>query len=413
MSKNAERVLYVYEEWSSPTPSLMGTLFVEFLRGEETCSFSYDSNWLKKNEGIILDPNLFPYEGRQYIGEGKRQFGIFLDSSPDRWGRTLLKRKEALLASKEGRKAKSLSEIDYLLGVEDETRMGAIRFKLDPNASFLASSSSPVPPLVRLRELEEASYQYEAQEGSAESWINMLLSPGSSLGGARPKANVKDPSGDLWIAKFPSRHDEFDAGAWEYVAHGLAKMCLINVPEAKLMKFSPRGSTYLCKRFDRVQSKRIHFASAMTLLGKEDGQSGEASYLDLLEFIMENSCMPMKDAKELFRRLVFNLVIKNTDDHLRNHGFILEGKAWRLSPCFDVNPNPEGTHLSLNVSESDNSLNETLALETSSYYGLDKTEAEEIIEFTKNQVKKNYVSLALEAGINASSIKAMSKAFEG
>ncbi len=326
MRKSNEKAIYVYEEWSSLTPVLMGTLFVEYLRGEETYSFSYEPNWLKNNEEISLDPNLFPYEGRQYIPEGKRQFGIFLDSSPDRWGRTLLKRKENLTASKENRKVKTLTEVDYLLGVEDETRMGAIRFKLDPSGPFLAQSSFSVPPLVRLRELEDASYRYEEEDESNERWVSMLLSPGSSLGGARPKANVKDPEGNLWIAKFPSRQDEFDSGAWEYVAHELSKMCGINVPEAKLMKFSPRGSTFLSKRFDRIQDRRIHFASAMTLLGKDDGESIESSYLDLLGFIMENSCRPKEDAKELFKRLVFNIAVKNTDDHLRNHGFILTRK---------------------------------------------------------------------------------------
>ncbi len=390
----------------------MGTLFVGYLRGEETYSFSYEPNWLKNNEEISLDPNLFPYEGRQYIPEGKRQFGIFLDSSPDRWGRTLLKRKENLTASKENRKVKTLTEVDYLLGVDDETRMGAIRFKLDPSGPFLAQSSFSVPPLVKLRELEDASHRYEGEGESDERLVSMLLSPGSSLGGARPKANVKDPKGNLWIAKFPSRHDEYDIGAWEYVAHELSKMCGINAPEAKLMKFSPRGSTFLNKRFDRIKDRRIHFASAMTLLGKNDGESIESSYLDLLEFIMENSCRPKEDVKELFKRLVFNIAVKNTDDHLRNHGFILDEKGWRLSPCYDVNPNPEGTHLSLNISETENDLNMELALESAPCYGLKKDQAKEIVETILKTVKANYASLARNIGISDSSIKAMSKAFE-
>ena len=390
----------------------MGTLFVEYLRGEETYSFSYEPNWLKNNEEISLDPNLFPYEGRRYIPEGKRQFGIFLDSSPDRWGRTLLKRKENLTVSKENRKVKTLTEVDYLLGVDDETRMGAIRFKLDPSGPFLAQSSFSVPPLVKLRELEDASHRYEGEGESDERLVSMLLSPGSSLGGARPKANVKDPKGNLWIAKFPSRHDEYDIGAWEYVAHELSKMCGINAPEAKLMKFSPGGSTFLNKRFDRIKDRRIHFASAMTLLGKNDGESIESSYLDLLEFIMENSCRPKEDAKELFKRLVFNIAVKNTDDHLRNHGFILDEKGWRLSPCYDVNPNPEGTHLSLNISETENDLNMELALESAPCYGLKKDQAKEIVETILKTVKANYASLARNIGISDSSIKAMSKAFE-
>lgn len=412
MKKNNEKVIYVFEEWSSITPVLMGTLFVEYLRGEETYSFSYEPNWLKNNEEISLDPNLFPYEGRRYILEEKRQFGIFLDSSPDRWGRTLLKRKENLTASKENRKVKTLTEVDYLLGVDDETRMGAIRFKLDPSGPFLAQSSFSVPPLVKLRELEDASHRYEGEGESDERLVSMLLSPGSSLGGARPKANVKDPKGNLWIAKFPSRHDEYDIGAWEYVAHELSKMCGINAPEAKLMKFSPRGSTFLNKRFDRIKDRRIHFASAMTLLGKNGGESIESSYLDLLEFIMENSCRPKEDAKELFKRLVFNIAVKNTDDHLRNHGFILDEKGWRLSPCYDVNPNPEGTHLSLNISETENDLNMELALESAPCYGLKKDQAKEIVETILKTVKANYASLARNIGISDSSIKAMSKAFE-
>lgn len=268
-----QKTIFVYDDFSSDQPILMGSLYVNVIKGGESYSFEYDKEWLKKTGlKITLDPELMPYSGRQYPS-GKNIFGLFADASPDRWGRILMNKRERILAEKEGRKPSKLHDSDYLLGVYDETRMGGIRFKADPEGPFLSDDKeTAAPPWATLRTLEEASRNFESDEsGLPEKWLNQLIKPGSSLGGARPKATVVDTTGQLWIAKFPSKHDENDTGAWEMVVHNLAVLCGLNVPEAKLEKFSSLGSTYLIKRFDRVLNKRVHFASAMTLLGKTDG----------------------------------------------------------------------------------------------------------------------------------------------
>lgn len=286
------------------------------------------------------------YNGRQFVPLDKAMFGFFADSCPDRWGRVLMKRREAAQAKKEDRKPRELREIDFLLGVYDESRMGALRFKLEENGPFLSDDKGmATPPWANLRTLEEAARAFDKDENALdEKWLKQLIGPGSSLGGARPKATVQGIDGALWIAKFPSKHDEVDSGAWEMVTHDLAVMCNLDVPEAKLEKFSKLGSTFLVKRFDRDGEKRIHFASAMTMLGKTDGASGSdgTSYLDIASFIKSNGAAPNKDLKELWKRIVFNMAVSNTDDHLRNHGFLLTSDGWRLSPLYDVNPSLYG-----------------------------------------------------------------------
>ena len=410
---NKQKTIFVYDDWSREFPVLMGRLYVQFSRGEEVFSFEYENSWLKNNNTLILDPDLSFYGGKQYVFGKKKQFGLFMDSEPDRWGRMLLKRRENVIAKREGRAAKSLTETDYLLGVEDFTRMGALRFKTEENGEFLAyNEDMTVPPVTRLRELEAASLAYEKDsELLNDKWVKLLIGPGSSLGGARPKANVEDLDGSLWIAKFPSRNDEYDSGAWEYVVHELAVRCGLNVPQAKIIKFSDFGSTFLVKRFDRAGTKRIHFASAMTLLGKSDGESNECSYLDLLEFLTSYGSRVKEDAIELWKRMVFNLAVKNTDDHLRNHGFILEKDGWRLSPLYDVNPNPDGTHLSLNITENDCSLDYGLALDTAKYYGITRAEAEKYVRETKTIISEEWQSIAKKVGLRESSLKYMQSAF--
>ena len=344
------KTIYIYECWSSDQPLLMGCLYVDILRGKESCSFEYDEKWLKTHPGqFFLDPDLQLYRGRQYAPMDKALFGIFADSCPDRWGRMLMRRREAILAAREGRKPKQLTETDYLLGVYDESRMGALRFSLQVGGPFLSCDSDmATPPWVALRELEAASLAFEQDEDTLnDRWLRQLLAPGSSLGGARPKATVRASDGTLWIAKFPSKQDEQNTGAWEQVAHELARICGLNVPESKLTSFSDAGSTYLVKRFDREGMKRIHFSSAMSLLGQTDGAS-DSSYLDLVDFITQAGASPRKDLAELWKRIVFSMAISNTDDHLRNHGFLLTEKGWRLSPMYDVNPVPYGETLSLN-----------------------------------------------------------------
>ena len=409
------KTIHVYESFNSSESNLMGRLYVGEGKGSDNFSFEFDSEWLSvHNMGITIDPELQPYVGRQYP-INKSIFGIFADSSPDRWGRVLMQRRERIYADKEGRKPRKLTDSDYLLGVYDETRMGAIRFKDDENGPFLSDDKeTAVPPWATLRTLEEASRNFENEENLLnEKWLNQLLKPGSSLGGARPKATIRDTTGELWIAKFPSKNDEFNTGAWEKVAHDLAKLCSLNVPESKLETFSKLGSTFIVKRFDRDRDKRIHFASAMTILGKTDGASSSdgSSYLDIAGFIKSNGVSPKKDLKELWMRIVFSMAISNTDDHLRNHGFILTKQGWELSPLYDVNPTPYGDELALNVNSDDNSISIDLAIESAHHFGLSVDEATEIANNITTTVRDNWEKLATKYGLSRGAIEYMRPAF--
>ncbi|MDD6744298.1 MAG: type II toxin-antitoxin system HipA family toxin [Roseburia porci] len=414
MTVNQKRI-FVYDDFSTEQPVLMGSLYVNVIKGGESYSFEYDKDWLRKTGlTLTLDPELMPYSGRQYP-TGKNIFGLFADASPDRWGRVLMNKRERILAEKEGRKPSKLYDSDYLLGVYDETRMGGIRFKANQEGPFLSDDKeTAAPPWATLRTLEEASRNFENDEtGLTEKWLNQLIKPGSSLGGARPKATVVDTKDQLWIAKFPSKNDENDTGAWEMVAHDLAALCGLNVPEAKLEKFSPLGSTFLIKRFDRMGSKRVHFASAMTLLGKTDGASAAdgSSYLDIAAFIKSYGAQPKKDLGELWKRIVFNMAVTNTDDHLRNHAFILTDKGWILSPLYDVNPVPYGDELSLNVDEEDNSISIDLAVQTAVRFGISKSDAEVQAEEILKIVRDNWEKTAARYGLTRRQIEEMRPAF--
>ena len=411
-----QKRIFVYADWIDNGPKLIGTLYAEVLRGKEMFSFSYDKAWLIEPENnYYLDPSLSLYEMRQFAPKNLPNFGIFSDSCPDRWGRLLMKRREALLAREERRKPKQLLESDFLLGVHDQARMGALRFALEEGGPFLANDTRlSTPPWTTLRNLEAASYAFEQDESGMEAkWLNQLLAPGSSLGGARPKATVLAPDGSLWIAKFPSKHDEYNAGAWEKVVHDLAVKCNLNVPAAKLETFSKNGGTFIVKRFDRDGDKRIHFASAMTLLGKTDGASASdgSSYLDLVSFIKSKGAAPKEDLRELWKRIVFSMAVSNNDDHLRNHGFILTDQGWRLSPMYDVNPNIYGDNLSLNVSQFDSRISFSLALETAKYYGLEMSEAIDIIDEIKTIVHECWQQVAIGHGLSLSAIEYMRPAF--
>ena len=410
-----EKTIFVYDDFSMQNPALMGILYVNSLKGGESYSFEYDKEWLKKTSlKITLDPELMPYSGRQYPF-GKTIFGLFSDSSPDRWGRVLMNKRERILAGKEGRKPAKLYDSDYLLGVYDETRLGGIRFKTESNGAFLSDDKeTAAPPWASLRTLEEASRNFENEDTAlSEKWLNQLIRPGSSLGGARPKATVIDPKEQLWIAKFPSKNDENDSGAWEMVTHDLAEICGLHVPEAKLEKFSNLGSTYLVKRFDRILNKRVHFASAMTLLGKTDGASAEdgTSYLDIAAFIKSYGAQPKRDLIELWKRIVFYMAVSNTDDHLRNHAFIFTENGWELSPLYDVNPIPYGDELSLNVDEEDNSINIDLAIEASVRFGISKTDATTYAKNILSLVQENWEKRAMALGLSRRLIEEMRPAF--
>lgn len=411
-----ERTIYVYENWSEEEPVLIGRLYVSLVRGKEQFAFEYDHSWLVSDfANYLLDPDLLLYNGRQYAPMDKALFGVFADSCPDRWGRLLMKRREAVQARKEARKPKALWESDYLLGVYDKSRMGALRFKTEEDGVFLSGDEElATPPWTTLRTLEAASLGFENDEsGLEERWLKQLLAPGSSLGGARPKATVQDEKGNLWIAKFPSKHDEVNSGAWEKVVHDLAELCGLNVPEAKLETFSKNGSTFLVKRFDRDGDKRIHFASAMTLLGKTDGASGNdgSSYLDLVSFIRQNGVTPEKDLRELWKRIIFNMAVSNTDDHLRNHGFILTKSGWKLSPLYDVNPVPYGDMLSLNVSMDDSSISIELAVSVAKYFDIDEEDAIKLANEIKAVVRNNWERLARDNGLTRGACEYMKPAF--
>lgn len=406
--------IFVYAHWvEMPEPQLMGTLTVSRTKGRSVFAFAYAPSWLDGHHAQTLDPHLQLYSGPQYLPGDKHNFGLFLDSSPDRWGRVLMDRREALMAKAEARKPNKLFEEDYLLGVYDQHRMGALRFKTTADGPFLNDNKGyAAPPWTTLRELEAASLQLEKgalKDGEALRWINLLLAPGASLGGARPKASVQDEKGELWIAKFPSVRDAVNIGAWEMVACQLAAKAGIRVSKAEVKKFNSDHHTFLAQRFDRQGTGRLHFASAMTLLGHQDGDAG-ASYLELVEFIQRQGANVSADLEELFRRIVFNIGIKNVDDHLRNHGFLLTPKGWTLSPAYDINPVYYGTGLTLNISETDNSLDFGLARSVAPYFRLKDAQAVAIIEQVRN-IRKSWSDLASSLGISRSEQEMMEPAF--
>jgi serine/threonine-protein kinase HipA len=352
------REVVVCADWEGlPGPTVMGTMAVTRARGHDVVAFDYDGAWLASAAARVLDPALRLHAGPQYPGQALPSFGVFLDSSPDRWGRTLLDRREAWRARQAGRAPVALRELDYLLGVHDRHRLGALRFRIGDGPFLDDDDALASPPWTSLRELEAASLALE-RDGAEDDpaygrWLGLLIAPGRSLGGARPKASVLDPEGQLWIAKFPSADDAHDTGGWESVVHTLAGRAGVVVPEARRQRFGSRHHTFLSRRFDRTAAgRRRHFASAMTLLQRRDGEV--ASYLELADVVITQGARAPADLEQLWRRIVFNMCVSNVDDHLRNHGFLLEPKGWALAPAYDINPVPTGDGLTLNVSETDN-----------------------------------------------------------
>ena len=409
-----KRDIFVYFDHNTcRDPLLLGVLTAQFTRGKELFSFSFDSNVLSTSDFPQLDPDLQFYAGPQFTS--KSNFGLFMDSSPDRWGRKLMQRRESFRAKRANEKSRTLLESDYLLGVYDETRMGALRFRLTPDGNFQNDDQiMAAPPWTQLRELEDACRHLETEDAKNEheKWLSMLIAPGSSLGGARPKANCCSADGNLWIAKFPSHHDEANIAAWEYTVTRMARDAGIDVPECRLEKFSRYGSTFLAKRFDREGKSRIHFASAMTLLGKTDGNNADdgCSYLDIAQFITQYGANPQEDLPELWRRIAFSVAISNTDDHLRNHGFLLTQQGWRLSPAYDINPNADGQGLSLNISDVDNALDFELVMEVAPIFRLTRDNANKMLSKIKETVSQ-YRSYAGRAGIAQSEQERMASAF--
>lgn len=393
----------------------MGTLHRQNTRGAEIYSFEFDDHWLERNDALALDPDLLPVPGRTYPPAKRTQFGIFMDSAPDRWGRTLLQRREAMLAVTEKRPARTLTEWDYLLGVHDLSRLGALRFRADAQAPFLDNSTAnAAPPLTSLRELQGAVRALEEDTGDdaqVRSVLDQLLVPGSSLGGSRPKASVIDEHGRLCVAKFPSRQDEWDVGAWEGIAHRLASKAGIRVPEARTLRFTADGHTFISRRFDRTANGgRLAFVSAMTLLQRTDGERN-ASYLELVDLLQSRGARTQLDCEELFRRVVLGICISNTDDHLRNHGFFVEPTGLALSPAFDINPNPNRGPLSLAIDEANATPSLEVARTAGPMYGLRKERVDEVI----SEVRSAVASWRTEAeglGISRREQEMMSRAFQ-
>ena len=366
----------VYADWEEfGQPVLVGVLRQSMVRNHEHFSFRYDDAWLLSEHACTIDPELSLFQGEQY-SSGQDNFRTFLDSCPDRWGRTLMQRREAVLARQEDRPRRRLTEVDYLLGVHDTYRMGALRFKKVETGSFLNDLDElAAPPLTSLRELEQAARRIQEPDSDDDPdiarWLGMLISPGSSLGGARPKASVIVGEDELWLAKFPGREDDYDVVGWEYLTYLLALEAGIVMASAKLQKFTSAHRTFLTRRFDRSQESRIHFSSAMTQLGYYDGRADGASYLEIAEFLTRSGGNVPEDLPQLWRRILFSVAVSNTDDHLRNHGFLLTPGGWVLSPAYDINPNPAGpAGLTLNIDEVDNSLNIDLVMSVAPYFQL-------------------------------------------
>lgn len=413
--KKVNRTLYIYFDDAYATqPALVGTLESQLLRGKEVFSFAFAEEWLRSARCRMLDPELQLYAGRQYLTEGKSNFGVFLDSTPDRWGRVLMERRESIRAEQEQRLRRTMYETDFLVGVHDETRMGALRIKTDLNGDFLDNDMQwSAPPITSLAELEQASWLLEQDDTpQVRKWLQILLAPGSSLGGARPKANVRNTDGRLWIAKFPSRNDKINIGAWEALTMELAKRCDIQVAPFEVKYMNNKHAIFLTQRFDRdEQGRRVHFTSAMTMLGYSDGDTQGCSYLEFADWISRYCCCVEENLRELFKRIVFNIAVSNCDDHLRNHGFILTRNGWTLSPAYDLNPQHYGIGLSLNINEKDNRLDYDLAMEVAPYFGLSIEQAKAIVDKTMNIVA-SWRQLANAYHIPREEQEQMASAFE-
>ncbi len=412
--------LYVYADfdWFNDI-ELIGELGYESLRGSDSYSFKFADSWIKKYNSIQLSNDLNNYPGIQYTQPNKDIFGCFADALPDRWGRTLLLRREQILAQDDNRPIKRLSSFDFLVGIDDFSRMGAFRFKETLDGEFINTTNSlRIPPLTDLRELIAASREIEKSENAnnlpEKKWITQLVQPGSSLGGARPKANVVDTDKNVYVAKFPSLKDDYDAGLWEHFCHLLAKNAGINTADTKVLAVNEKHHTLLSKRFDRTaEGKRIHFASAMTLLGLNDGDNATTGhgYLDIVDFILSSCTDVDANLCELFRRVAFNICIGNTDDHFRNHGFLLTAKGWTLSPAYDMNPTLN-SHQSLLINSKTNVSDLSVLVNSCDEYMLTAQVAKNIINEVVDAIK-DWRIIANKIGISKREISLFENVFEG
>ncbi len=400
------RTLYVYADidWQeAPVP--VGELGYESLRGSDSYSFKFDDEWLRRSGNVSLSADLNNYPGQQYAKPGSDIFGCFSDALPDRWGRLLLNRREQILAAEEKRPVRRLSSFDYLMGIDDFSRMGAFRFKERRDGGFInCDSELRIPPHTDIKTLTAASMEIEESENRnhlpEKRWLQQLVHPGTSLGGARPKAVVTNEDGHLCMAKFPSRNDDYDVAIWEHHAHLLATECGIDAAATKAIETGGRYHALLSRRFDRTSNgKRKHFASAMTLLGLTDGCDSKTGngYIDIVDFILQNCRDVEANLRQLYRRVAFNIVVGNSDDHFRNHGFLLTPRGWTLSPAYDMNPTLNDYQaLLINSTTSRADLN--ALLDSSEEYMIDRGEAEKIMNEVKTGVKQ-WKSLAIRLGI--------------
>ncbi|WP_420554653.1 type II toxin-antitoxin system HipA family toxin [Neptuniibacter marinus] len=407
----SREIVEVYADWQPIEPPLLiGQLTYSDSSRGGVFSFAYDKAFLTSAYRLQIDPILTLHSGELYNDEANKNFRAFLDSSPDRWGRILMQRRAAIEARKGIRATSRLNELDYLLGVHDSYRMGGIRFKRTGSAAFLDDNAEfAAPPMASLRELEYAAIQIEKDDNIDSDeyycWLKMLISLGSSLGGARPKACVTDEQGHLWIAKFPNLNDTHDVGAWEMVCYELALAAGVDMFPSEIRQFSSGYHTFLTKRFDRDGEKRLHFSSAMTQLRyfeneKYDGeQSQGASYLEIAEFISNSGAQTKADLAQLWRRIVFNIAVSNTDDHLRNHGFLLTKNGWKLSPAYDLNPIVGKHGLHLNITDADNALDYQLAFDVKDFFRLSQTQAMQIYDEVLMAVKQ-WQTVAKQLGIS-------------
>jgi len=396
----------------------VGELSYESLRGSDNYGFTFNDSWLKRYGNLYLSSDLNNYPGRQYTQPGSDLFGCFADALPDRWGRTLLNRREQIVAMEEGRPVRRLTSYDYLTGIDDFSRMGGFRFKETPEGDFINSYEKlRIPPLTDIRDLIHASREIERREEENRlpdiKWIAQLIQLGSSLGGARPKASVINRDNRLYIAKFPSRKDDYDVGLWEHFCHLLAKKAGISAASTQVIATGDKHHTLLSQRFDRNDAgSRIHFASAMTMTGLSDGDDAGTGhgYLDIVDFILRNCTNVEANLKELFRRVAFNISVGNSDDHFRNHGFLLTPKGWTLSPAYDMNPtlNP---YQSLLVSRNSNKADLQVLLDACEDYLLNKTTATQIIAEVVSAVKE-WKSMAIRLGIARQEMDLFGEVFE-
>ena len=400
------RKIYVYADFDwLKTAVLVGELGYESLRGTDSYSFCYDHNWLRQYSDLYLSADINNYTGLQFTQPDRDIFGCFGDALPDRWGRLLLNRREQIRAQEEKRPVRKLSSYDYLLGIDDYSRMGGFRFKESPDGEFInCDATLRIPPLTDIQVLVAASMEVEKSEDRNllpdKKWLLQLVHPGTSLGGARPKAGVLNEEGELCVAKFPSRNDEYDIGLWEHLSHLLAKEAGVEAAETRAITAGEKYHTLLSKRFDRTtDGRRRHFASAMTLLGLTDGCNAQTGngYLDIVDFILQHCCNVEANLRQLYRRVAFSIAIGNSDDHFRNHGFLLTPKGWTLAPAYDLNPT-FNDHQSLLINATTNRSDLQLLLASSEEYMIGKEEATHIIEEVKDGVSQ-WRSMATRLGI--------------